>query len=133
MGLERSLVLRSVAEITFLAVDVGRHPVARNQVKAPAVKVEEVSVARMRLIKTAQAHNVVILVFHPNSAKEAAFTGALFGGHGEDDAADVTKELAAQVLEIVGLAIEVITVNVDHPGETQGFVFELIQPGEAAQ
>src|SRR6202040_3041472 len=102
---------RTVAEISFLAVDVGRYPVARDQVQAPAIHVEEVSVAGARLIRTIQAHNVVILVFYPNSTTEAAITGALFGGHVEDDTADITQELAVHLLEIVGLAIEVIAVG----------------------
>ncbi len=41
--------------------------------KAPAIHVEEVSVAGARLISAIQAHNVVILVFYPNSATEASW------------------------------------------------------------
>ena len=108
------IVFRIVAEIAFLAVDVSRYPVARDQVQAPAIQVEEVSVAGARLIKAIQSHNVVILVLYPNSATEAAIAGALLGGHIEDDAADISQELAVHVLEIVDVAIEV-AVSVDHP------------------
>src|SRR5208337_4934023 len=70
LGLECHLVLRTGAEIAFLAVDVSRYPIARDQVQAPAIHVEKVSVARTRLISTKQSHNVVILVFDPDSATE---------------------------------------------------------------
>ncbi len=76
---------------------------------------KEVSVAGTRLIKTIQPDNVVILVFHPNAATEAAIAGGFFRGNLEDDTADITQEFAVHVLEIVGLTIEVGAVGVDHP------------------
>src|SRR6202040_4282597 len=104
-----------------------------DQVQAPAIHVKEVSVAGSRLIGAPEAHDIVILVFYPNSAMKAAIAGPLLGGDLEDYTADFTQELAAGVLEIVGLAIELVAVGIDHPGETQGFVLVCKQPGEAAQ
>src|SRR5258708_40305023 len=62
LGLEGHLVFRKVgcrigAEIAFLAVDVSWYPLARDQVQAPPIQVEEVSVARARLIKAIQPND----------------------------------------------------------------------------
>src|SRR4029077_1857581 len=133
LGLEGHLVFRAFAEIAFLAVNVSRYPVARDQVQAPAIHVKEVSAAETRFISAIEAHNVVILVFYPNLAVKAAIACALFGGDLEDYTADITQELAAHVLEVISLAIKVVAVSIDHPGEAQGLVFELKQSGEAAQ
>ena len=69
---ECEFVFRAGAEVAFFAVDVGRHPVAGNQVEAPAIHVEEVGVARGRSVGAVQADDVEILIFDPDAAQEAA-------------------------------------------------------------
>ena len=70
LGLERGLILHAGAEVAFFAVDVSRNPVARNQVQAPAIHVEEERVPRGGRVRAVKADDIVILVFNPDAAEE---------------------------------------------------------------
>ena len=58
---------------------------------------------------------------------------SLLGGHVEHDAAHVALKLAVHILEIVVGAVKIVAVGEDHPGKTDGLVFELEQLGDSAQ
>ena len=110
-----------------------RHPVAGDQVQAPAVHVEEVGIARLRSIGSVQAHDVETLIFNPDAAEEAALAGLLFRRDVEHEAAHVAEEFAASVVEVIVLAVEVGAVGVDHPREAHGLVLDLVELLEAAE
>ncbi len=65
LRLEGHLVLHASAEVAFFAVNVGGNPVARNQVQAPAIHVEEERILRRRSVGAIQADNVVVLDLPP--------------------------------------------------------------------
>src|SRR5262252_7658676 len=94
---------------------------------------KEVTRAGGRFVRAVEAHNVVILFFYPNLATKAAMASPFLREYVEEYAADIPQELVARVLEIVGLAIELVAISIDHPRETQWFVSERKQTGEATQ
>src|ERR1700739_1116196 len=64
---------------------------------------------------------------------KAPTAGSFFRGDLKDQATDIAQELAARVLKIVGLTIEIVAVRIDHPGEAQRLVSECEQADEATQ
>ena len=132
LRLECVLVLHARAEVAFFAVNVGRHPVAGNQVQAPAIHVEEYSVARRGSVGSVEAHDVESLIFDPDAAHEAALAGVLFGGHIEHEAAHVAEEFATNIGEAIVFAVEVGMIGIDHPRKSQGLILNLEELLEAA-
>ncbi len=94
---------------------------------------EEERVARPRRVRAVEPNDVVVLVFDPNAAQEAAVARALLGGHVEHQAAHVAQEFAAHVAEVIVLAIEVVAIREDHPGEAERLVLHLEELAEAAE
>ena len=98
---ESDLVFHACAEVAFFAVNVSRHPVAGNQVEAPAIHVEEVGIARGRIISAVEPDNVIFLIFNPEAAEEAPSAGVLLGCDVEHQAAHVAEKFAANVVKLV--------------------------------
>ena len=94
---------------------------------------EEVCIAWPPFVGAIETHNVVVLIFHPDAAHEAALAGVLFGTYCEYQAAHVTQKFAVREAEVVMLAVKVGSVRIDHPGEAQGPVLNLVKSLEAAQ
>src|SRR5262249_35042944 len=65
-------------------------------------------------ISAVKAHDVVILVFHPDASEEAAFSGLLEGGYVENQATNLAEKLPPHVVELVVLLVEPIRVEEDH-------------------
>src|SRR5262249_55971119 len=102
----------AVARFGLLAVDIRRQPEAGEDVRPPAVDVEEqllLEEARERLVDVAadpvEPDDVELTIFHPDAAGEAVARVAL-RLHIEDEAARLAEELAPHELEVVPLAIE---------------------------
>src|SRR5689334_8430506 len=94
---------------------------------------EEVGIARLRLVDSVKAHDVVILVFDPYAAVESDVARALPRGDIKNKATHIPQELTVGELELVDLAIEVVNIGEDHPGKTKGVVPDGVEPGESAQ
>src|ERR1022692_288612 len=133
LGFESNLIFHASAEVAFFAVDVGGHPVSRNQVQSPAIHVEEVGIPRRRSIGTVEADDAKVLVFHPDAPEEASLAGVLLGCYVEYQAADVAQEFAADVVELIVRTVEVGAIGIDHPGEANGLVLHLEEPVETTQ
>src|SRR5260370_18454639 len=63
---------------------------------------------------------VVILIFHPDTAQEAAFPALFLRRDVKHQAADFAKEFAAHVIELVVLFVESVRVDEDHLQEAVG-------------
>src|SRR5208337_2809740 len=104
---ERDLVFHPSAEVAFFTVDIGWHPVTRNQVQPPAIHVKEERILRRRNVSSVQPDDVVILIFHPHSAHESSFTGILLGSHIEHEAANIAEKFAVDVMKVIVLAVKI--------------------------
>ena len=131
LRLECILVFHPSAEVAFFAVDVGGNPVSRNQIQAPAIHMEEERIPRRRSIRSVQAHNVVILILDPDPAQESSLAGILLRSDVEHEAAHIAEKFAANVVELVVIAVKVGAVGVDHPRETERLVLHLEELVEA--
>src|SRR5262245_19340386 len=76
-----------------------------------------VTAATVRAVK---ANNVEVLIFHPNTPKEAALLGLLLGTHIENQAAHFSQKLATHIVKFVMLLIESGGVEKDHLQEAVG-------------
>src|SRR5207253_7105997 len=65
-------VLYSSAEVAFFAVNIGRDPISRHQIQAPAIHVEEKRIPPRATVRSIQTHNVKILILNPDAPQEAA-------------------------------------------------------------
>src|SRR5438270_552992 len=79
----------STMVLPALKLSNGKVSIARDQVQAPAIHVEEIRIARARLVGAIETHNVVVLILHPDAAHEPAFAGVLLRSYGEHQAAHV--------------------------------------------
>ena len=133
LRLECDLVLCAGSKVTFFAVDIGRYPISRYQVQPPAIHVEVVAVARRVSIGSVQADDVEVLIFYPDAAQEAASSGVFFRCYVKYQRADVARELAPDVAEIIVRPVEIVAVGVNHPGKAEWRVLKLEHLGEAAE
>ena len=72
------------------------------------------------------------MILDPNATNELARGGAIPRRHIEDQGANVADEFAAHVFEIVGAAVELISVGYDHlrePGRVEDRRVALAKPG----
>jgi len=77
------------------------------------VQVEAVD-AGDRRVYAVEANDREILIFRPDAALEAAAAGLGKRRHVKHDAAHLTEEFAAHVVELVVLPVEPVGVDVDH-------------------
>ncbi len=85
-----------------------------------------------RSVSSVQANDVVILIFDPDAAQEAALACSLFRCDIKHQATYIAKKLAAYVMKVIVLAVEVAAIRIHHPGEAHGLVLHLEQLLEAA-
>src|SRR5262249_25872400 len=69
-----------------------------------------------------QANNVVILIFDPHAAQEAATSRFRLRSYVEHEAAHIAQEFAANVAEVIVLAVKVRAVGVYHPREADRLI-----------
>ncbi len=61
-----------------------------------------------------KAHDIEILILHPDAPQEPALAALLLRRHVEDQAAHFAEEFAAHIIELVVLLVEAICVQEDH-------------------
>src|SRR3984893_3064793 len=65
------------------------------------------------------------MIFNPQASKKTARASIFLWVHIENQAADITQKFAADILELVMIAVEVFAVHKDHPGEAHRVVLNL--------
>ena len=86
----------------------------------------------MGIVGAVEAHDVVILVFDPDPAQEAALAGVLLGGDVQDNATHLAQEFAAHESEVVVLALKIL-VEDHHLGKAEGQELHGIHTAELAE
>src|ERR1700719_829390 len=108
----------TVLQVRLLGIDQRGKPDARAKILAPAVKVKVITGSRVRRVSPVKPHNVVILVFDPDAAKETPLAGIFFWSYVDYDAAQLSQKLPAYEVEVVILALKVLIENY-HLGKAQ--------------
>src|SRR5215469_13992436 len=80
-----------------------------------------------------EANDVEILVFDPEPSEKTPMSGILLRGDVEHQATNIAEKLAAHVVKLVVLAVEVVAVGVNHPREAERLILELEAFGKAAE
>src|SRR5713226_9903764 len=65
-------------------------------------------------VRSVEAHNVKVLILHPNAAEEAALAGFRIRSDVEHQAAHFAQELAAYVVKLIMLLVEAVGVDENH-------------------
>ena len=103
----------------FFGIDIGWQPQARAHLHAPAIEVVVPQpLLRYGTEHAVESHDVVFLIFHPDTSLEPADFLVVFRLHIEYQAAHFAQEFAAHVFKVVGRAIEALGVDVAHAHET---------------
>ena len=71
-------------------------------------------------VHAVETHDRVALIFRPDAALEAAFAGLRKRREIENEAADFAEEFAADVVDLVVLAVEAVGIDVNHLQEAFG-------------
>src|SRR5580692_3445920 len=136
LRLEVQLLTHRVVQIALLAIDKGRHPNARLHVRAPAVEVEVPARVPAAAIRAVEAHDVVILIFHPDASQEAALSRLFLRRDVEDQAAHFSQKFALYVVKLVVLLVESVRVYENHLASastvTQGHQSDTLREVRAA-
>src|SRR6185369_11530461 len=75
------------------------------------------------IMRSLGANDVVFLIFHPDASGVGVRRGGLAGwSYVEDQAADVAQEFAADVGQVVVLAVEVLAIDQHSGDKTSGHV-----------
>src|SRR6266851_73132 len=83
----------------------------------------------MRVVRSVKAHDVVVLIFHPDSAHETAHRRLLFRLNIDNQATYLTQKFAPDERKVVILALKIL-VNQDHLGKAERQEFHLEELGQ---
>src|SRR5215469_9834510 len=123
----QSLRLR-IMQVALFDVNEGRKPLVRFDVHPPAIEIEIVAHQERLAVGTIEPHDVVILIFHPDSSDETSFVVLTHWTNVEDQTANLPQKFAPDVLKSVVLTIEARRVHVDHlqePARHETYIQEL--------
>src|SRR5580704_7514720 len=101
-------------QIALFCVHEGGKPLIRSNVCPPAIKIEIMTEHEGFGIGTVKPHDVVILIFHPDSAEKSSLVIFSQWSNIEDQAANISQKLAANVVKFVVVTIEARGVQIDH-------------------
>ena len=122
-----------VVHAAFFAVDERRQPQVLPHICPPAIEIEVVAHQRRPAVGAIKAHNVVVLILHPNAPHEAPFVALLYRIDVKDQAAHFAQELAAHILNLVVLAVESVHIKVDHLQEAARKEFHVEEAPPASE
>src|SRR5215471_9708670 len=119
-GLVGEALGTGITRIALLGVDEGGKPQVGSGVGPPALEIEiGADVGRMT-VGTIEAHDVVILIFHPDASGEATFAALAQRSNVKYQTANLAQKFPVNVLELVMLTVEPRGVYIDHLEETAG-------------
>src|SRR5260370_38346944 len=73
-SLESQVSCLRVSDAALFAVDEGRKPLVLSSIYSPAIEIEVVAGQRRAAIRSVEAHDVEILILHPDASHEGPFT-----------------------------------------------------------
>src|SRR5260370_34416458 len=111
LSFKPEIVARGILRSRLLGVNVCRHPRAAESVQPPAVEVKRAIGEPFRGVRSREAHNVEVLILHPDPADKATVLRILTGLHVHDSAVHLPKTFPADKFETVVLAIEMVQVR----------------------
>ena len=114
LRLELKFAGQRVVQLFFFAINKRGQPQAGLRVGAPAVKMKIPTGVSAAFIRAIEAHDVEILIFHPDTSQEAALPRLLLGRNVEHQAAHFAQKFAAHVVEFIVLLIEAVGIDKDH-------------------
>src|SRR6266481_3788494 len=101
----RPLSLRA-SDAAFFDVDEGRKPLVLSGIRPPAVEIEVVAGQGRAAVGAVEAHDVIILILHPDTAHEAPFARLRQWIDVKDQATDLAQKLAPDIRNLVMRAVE---------------------------
>src|ERR1700739_682236 len=105
---------------SLFAVNEGGKPQVVAGVGPPAIEIEVAADDGGVTVGTIEAHDVVILIFHPDTSGEAALVARAQRSDVKNQATTLAEKLTVDVLEPVVLPIEARGGHIDHLEETAG-------------
>src|SRR5208282_3668340 len=109
---------QSILQIRFFGINHRGQPYPGPQVLPPAIKVQVITGARMRVVSAIEANDVVILVLDPDTAKKPAFASVLLRRHVHHYAAYFAQKFPPHEREIVVLTLKILIEHY-HLGKAQ--------------
>src|ERR1700693_2698680 len=113
-GLEGGMFSISILHVAFFAIYKGRQPFVFSGVGAPAVKVKIKTAGRRSRIGAVEAHDVVVLVFHPDAPRETTLSRARQRINVKNHAAYFAQKFLAGICELVVLTVKSVRVQINH-------------------